>query len=557
LQYITLGDSVALAPEVPALALSPDGSVLVFKDDVQNGLLWTKRRSELNAVPIPGTERATNPVFSPDGEWLAFVADGRLKKVRAGGGASITIADSAAGPFGGAAWLDDGSLVYVPPSLSELRRVSAAGGASTVAMHDTALGGLGVGMPTALPGARGVLFQGCSSGCVTMGVHVADLRTGRQKTLLDNVAQAWYLPSGHLLYVRRDGVALVAPFDLRRLELSGAAVPVLEGVLVGAGFAQLAWSATGTMIYLRGAGGGSDLAVVRVSRDGVVAPYDSSWYGQFNSLALSPDGRQLAVGAGTSTGGLNIWIKRLDRGPFMRLTFGGQDRRPVWSPDGRLVAFVRDTANSGIVVVRPADGSGPDRRLVRIDRQIQEVDWSRDGRWIVVRTDNATSGAGDIVGIRTSGDSTPVPLVASNFTELHPALSPDGRWLAYTSNETGTNEVYVRPFPNTGDGRWQVSNGGGAEPRWSLDAREIYYLDAGARMIAAQVATAPTFAIASLRPLFAVSGFVVDPFHQSYVVTRDGSFIFASPRQLGTDSRAAQIVRVDNWFRDVKSRLAQ
>jgi len=556
LQYITLGDSVAVSPGVPSLALSPDGSVLVFKDDVQNGLLWTKRRTELNAVPIPGTERATNPVFSPDGEWLAFVADGRLKKVRTGGGASITIADSAAGPYGGAAWLDDGSLVYVPPSLGELRRVSAAGGASTVVMRDTALGGVGVGLPTALPGARAVLFQGCTSGCVTMGVHVADLRTGRQKTLLDNVAQAWYLPSGHLLYVRRDGVALVAPFDLRRLEVSGAAVPVLEGVLVSFGFAQLAWSADGTMIYLRGAGGGSDMAVVRVSRAGVVVPYDSSWYGQFNSLALSPDGRQLAVGAGSSSGGLNIWIKRLDRGPFTRLTFGGQDRRPVWSPDGRLVAFVRDTANSGIVVARPADGSGPDRRLARIDRQIQEFDWSRDGRWIVVRTDNSTTGAGDIVGVRTS-DSTPVPLVASNFTELHPALSPDGRWLVYTSNEAGTNEVYVRPFPNTGDGRWQVSNGGGSEPRWSLDGREIYYLDAGARMIAAQVVTAPAFAIAALRPLFAVSGFLIDGFHQSYVVTRDGSFIFASPRQSGMGSRAPRIVRVDNWFRDIESRLAQ
>jgi serine/threonine-protein kinase len=297
--------------------------------------------------------------------------------------------------------------------------------------------------------------------------------------------------------------------------------------------------------------------VVRVSRDGGVAPYDSSWYGRFNSLALSPDGRQLAVGSGSSTGGLNIWIKRLDRGPFTRLSFGGQDRRPVWSPDGRLVAFVRDTGGTGIVVARPADGSGPDRRLVRIDRQIQEVDWSRDGRWILVRTDNSTSGAGDIVGIRTEGDSTPVPLVASGFTELNPALSPDGRWLAYSSDESGTSEVYVRPFPNTGDGRWQVSNGGGTGPRWSFDGRELYFLDPGSRLIAAQVARGATFVTPSSRSLFDASGLLLDTFHQSYDVTRDGRFIFLSPRRPGGDSRAPRIVRVDNWFRDVRARLAQ
>jgi tRNA A-37 threonylcarbamoyl transferase component Bud32 len=556
-QYITVGDSVAPSNGFPSLALSPDGSAFVFRDDVVGGLLWVKRRAELNPTPIPGTERANNPVFSPDGEWVAFIADGRLKKVRFGSGASITLADSVAGPYGAAAWLDDGTLVYVTPTVDELRRVSAAGGASTLALRDTAMGGLGIGMPTALPGARGVLFQGCSSGCVTMSVHVADLRTGKQKTLLDGAAQAWYLPTGHLLYVRPDGVALVAPFDLERLEVSGAAVPVLEGVLVGAGFAHVAWSATGSLVYLRGAGRATDFAVVRVTRDGAVAPYDSTWYGRFNSLALSPDGRHLAVGSGSSTGGLNIWLKKLDRGPFTRLTFGGQDRRPVWSPDGRLAAFVRDTVGTSIVMARPADGSGPDRLLVRIDRQIQEVDWSRDGRWMVVRTDNSTSGAGDIVGIRTEGDSTPVPLVASSFTELHPALSPDGRWLAYTSNESGTNEVYVRPFPNTADGRWQVSNGGGTGPRWSLDGRELYFLDAGSRLIAAQVARGAAFSTASSLPLFDASGFQLDAFHQSYDVTHDGRFIFTSPRQVAADSRAPQLVRVDNWFRDVRARLAQ
>jgi hypothetical protein len=411
-------------------------------------------------------------------------------------------------------------------------------------------------MPIALPGSRGVLFQACSSGCVTMSLHVLDLRTGREKRLFDDVAQAWYLPNGHLLYVRRDGVALAAPFDLGRLEVSGAAAPVLDGVMVGSGFAHLVWSASGTLVYVRGAGIATENTVVRVSRDGAVTPFDSSWYGQFSSIALSPEGRRVAVGTGGTSGGLNIWVKQLDRGPFTRLTFGGQDRRPAWSPDGKLVAFVRDTANTAIVVARPADGSGPARRVARLDRQIQEFSWSQDGQWILVRTDNSEAGAGDILGIRTRGDSTPVPLVSSSFTELHPALSPDEHWLAYTSNESGVNEVYVRPFPNTDGGRWQVSNGGGAEPRWSADGRTLFFLDATLRLVEARVSTTPAFAVSGLKPLFDASRFLVDAFQTSYDVTRDGRFfVFLSPRQSAVRSRTPQVVRVDNWLADVDARV--
>jgi serine/threonine-protein kinase len=557
-QLISLGDSVALTTASPSMALSPDGASLVFKDNRQNGLLWIKWRAELSPIPIPGTERATNPIFSPDGEWIAFVADGHLEKVRAGGGAPTTIADSVAtGGFGGAAWLDDGTLVYVLPSLIELRRVSAVGGRSTLALYDSTFGG-GMGMPVALPGARGVLFQYCSSGCVTMSLHVLDLETGRQKSLLNDVAEGWYLPSGRLFYVRRDGVALVARFDLKRLEVVGEAVPVLEGVLVNGGFAQLAWSPAGTLVYVRGSGSTADNTLVRVNRDGVAVPVDSSWHGPFASLALAADGRRVAVSSGATTGALNIWVKQLDRGPFTRLTFGGQDRRPAWSPDGKLVAFVRDTAGNSIVVAHPADGSGPDRRLVRLDRRVQEIEWSRDGRWLVLRTDNGQAGAGDIVGVRASGDTTPLPLVASPYTELEPALSRDGRWLAYTSNESGTNEVYVRPFPGTGGARWQVSNGGGEEPRWSPDGREIFFLDPRSRLIAADVRTGPAFAVAGQRPLFSAAGFFREGFHQSYDVSADGRFFsFLRPLQPDAGTRAPQIVRVDNWFADLKARLAR
>jgi Tol biopolymer transport system component len=292
-----------------------------------------------------------------------------------------------------------------------------------------------------------------------------------------------------------------------------------------------------------------------VDRAGAIAPIDTAWYGEFNSLALSRDGRRLAVGMGAGSG-LNIWIKQLDRGPSTRLTFGNRDRRPAWSYDGRLVAFIRDSASTSAVYARPADGSGPDRLVAQLDRLVQEVTWSPDGRWIVVRTDNTMSGAGDLVAVSTGDDSAPTPVAASPFTELHPAVSPDGRWLAYTSNESGGNEVYVRPFPGSHTVRWQVSNGGGMAPVWSPTGRELFFIGADGRLVAAQVQGGTTFTVTGLTTLFDASSFAIDNFHQSYDVAADGrSFVFLSPRRLTTESRGVRIVWGERWFADVAARL--
>ncbi len=557
-QYISLGDSAALTTNGRAMTITPDGNTLVFKDDRQNGLLWVKRRGLLDPVAIPGTERAQDPVFSPDGQWVAFVADGRLKKIRLSGGAAVTLADTVAGPYGGATWLDDGTLIYVSRHLNELRRVKESGGGSSLALQDSTLIGGGIGFPVALPGARGVLFQYCGSGCVTMAMHVLDLRTGRQRLLLDEVAQAWY-QAGRLFYVRRDGAVMAAPFSLKTLELTGEAAPVLEDVSVQQlnGLAQIAWSGAGTLVYVRGSEASADNMIARVSRTGISTVADSAWYGPFNSIALSPDGRRLAVGA-SAGGGLNIWIKQLDRGNFVRLSFGNSDRRPVWSPDGKVVAFIRDSGSTNAVYARPVDGSGPDRRLAQIDRQVQEVSWTADGQWLVLRTDNGTAGAGDLVGVRTSGDTTPVPLVSSSFTELMPEVSPDGRWLAYSSDESGRNEVYVRPFPQTSGGRWQVSNGGGAEPRWSGDGRELFYISIPEQeLVAVPVGPGPSFSAGEPRPLFNTRGYSSDGgFHQSYAVAPDGqSFYFRMPRLAAASGDAIRIVWVDHWLQELKQRL--
>ena len=562
--YVLFGDSVGPNLAASSFALSPDGAALVFKQQNPPYELWLKREGDLDPVRIPGTDRAQNPVFSPDGRSVAFIADGRVKRADLTGGAPVTLADSAAGGYGGVAWMDDNTLIYVSTNLNELRRIPAGGGPSVVALHDSTLIGGGIGQPVALPASRGVLFEYCGSQCVTMGMHVLDLRTGKQKLLLDGTAGAWYLPGGDLLYVQRDGAGLIAGFDLGKLRITTSAVPVLAHVTLGQGSASplLAVSESGTLVYVGGAPGADDMQVVRMSRTGAATPLDTAWHGPMNSLALSPDGRQLAVGMGTGAG-LNIWIKPVGPGPASRLSFGNSDRRPEWSPDGREVAFIRDSLGSSsfsssgpgnAIYARAADGSGEDRLLARIDRPVQEVDWSRDGRWLILRTDNGSRGGGDLVGVHPAPDGAPVDVVATPFSEMYPALSPDGHWIAYGSDESGTFEVYVRPFPNTEEGRRQVSNGGGAEPVWSADGREIFYLDLGGRLMEARVTTQAGFAVTSTAPLFALPPqVIVDQFHQAFAVSPDAqTFYFLSSRVARQETR---IVWVDRWFSDLQSSL--
>jgi serine/threonine-protein kinase len=559
-QYVSLGDSAALNPAINAVgfALSPDGNTLVFRNERANGELWIKRRSELAATPIPGTAQSWDPTFSPDGRAIAYVQGDKLKRVDLSGGAPVTLADTAFGGYGGVAWLDDGTLVYVMPGQTAMRRVSASGGPTTEVYRDTSHLGGGSGIPVALPGSRGVLFQYCGSGCVTVSIHVLDLATGAQRALLDNVEAAWYLPQGYLLYVRPDGAGLAAPFDLKALRITGPAVPVLDHVFVQTanGVTPLAWSRNGTLVYVPGIGSATKARVMRVTRDGVASPVDSAWSGEINSLALSRDGRRLAVGDGGAGSSFNIWIKQLDHGPYSRLSFGDRDRRPAWSPDGRLVAFVRDTGANGGVYDRPADGTGTDHAIAQLDRRVQEVTWSPDGAWLVLRTDNAARGAGDLVGVRTNGDPRPVPLVATPFSELTPAVSPDGKWLAYSSDDNGRPEVYVRPFPNTDGGRWQVSLDGGINPVWAPDGHSLFFIDKQKALVEARLRAGGSFSVAVRTPLFDAARFALNNFHQDYVVEPGGkSFLFLESDQLTGQRDPAEVVWVDHWFSELDKKL--
>jgi Tol biopolymer transport system component len=338
---------------------------------------------------------------------------------------------------------------------------------------------------------------------------------------------------------------------------------VLGRVAISTFFPELAVARDGTVLYTPDAAAtDASNMFVRVDHTGRTIPIDTTWTGPFASFALSPDGRSMAV-----TVDKDIWIKQLDRGPFTRLTFSGLDARPTWSPDARTVAFVRDTLGlhgrnpGGDIYAKATDGSGEDHVVGHIDRLVQEVEWSADGSWLLIRTDNTDAGRGDIFGIHLTGDTTPVPLAASPYEELHPSLAPDGRWLAYTSSESGQPEVYVRPFPATSQTRWQVSIAGGTHPRWAPNSRVLFYLSPGPRrMVEAELAPGPGFAVANRTVLFELSpAFRIDQFHTSFYVTPDGrSFVFRT--RASPDSRRTaegRLVLVEHWFTELRQQMTE
>jgi len=310
------------------------------------------------------------------------------------------------------------------------------------------------------------------------------------------------------------------------------------------GSAQFSLAPAGTLLYAAGEGAGTQRAAW-VTREGRVSYIDTTWSARIISLALSPDGRRLAVSQG-DRGGTDIWVKALDRGPLTQLThWGSQTYRPEWAPDGKSLTFVSNHDGIQALYSIPADGSGPPRTLATPRTGVDEGGWSPDGRWLIVR-----SGVGvrrDIIGIR-AGDSASVPVVVSEFEEFSPAVSPNGRWIAYVSDESKRPEVNVRPFPETGTARWQVSTAGGLEPVWAPNGRELYYRNGAEQLVAASISDRPVFRVESQKSLFSVARLYSEGFHQTYAVAPNGRFLFVE----GKFESSAALVRVDNWLEELK-----
>jgi serine/threonine-protein kinase len=554
-QQVTLwqqGLGRVLAPGIERYAsqaaIAPDGSSIVFADSTATGhQLLRKRRDEDAVTPLEGTEGGTSPFFSPDGRWVGYLTlDGRLRKVPVEGGGSITLATVGNTGYMTGAWLDDGTIVYVDRQ-QRMVRVPADGGPS-VAMGKRAWSTrVNIATLQPLPGSRGVLYSACPGNCgIESAVWAFDFAADSGRLLVANAIGAWYSPTGHLLYTDRAGGLFAAPFDVKGLRMTGGAVPVIDGVVPNA----FALSASGSALYSLGSGTNAPTEMVWVARDGGTTPFDSTWRADFSYPALSPDGRMLAVGVREKT--TQLWIRRAD-GTRQKLTQDGTvNWRPSWSADGRTLAFVSNLRGDGdqddFDVYRiPADASTPPELLLHHAFGLWEAELSRDGEWLVVRSDEEGN-IGRIRARRLHGDTALVPLVTGQQTSAGGAsqgvLSPDGRWLAYATLVQDRREVFVTPFPSAAT-HHVVSRSGGSEPRWAHSGRALFFKSPEALM-SVDIAPGTAFVAGTPRALFPLAGFRSARNRQQYDVAPDDRrfLMIREP----ADPRADRVVHVEHWF---------
>jgi serine/threonine protein kinase/Tol biopolymer transport system component len=541
-----------------AIALSPDGTQLVYVaiDNSDRQRLYLRAMDSLAGRPISGTEGASGPFFSPDGQWIGFFAEGKLKKVQIRGGLSLVLDDVVGAVSTGGSWGSDDSIVFAPTGTNPLFKVSAAGGARQPL---TTFKGseLSHRWPQFLPGGKALLFTVANLGAPDDSrIELQRLDTDERKILVRSGTDGRYSPTGHLVYYRA-GTLMAAPFDLGRLEVIGTPVPVLEGVMsstAGTGAGQFSFSNSGSLLYVAGsAHAQANLNLAWVDRKGAAQPLPAPAR-PYSYPYLSPDGRLVAVQIGN-----DIWIYDLNRDTLTRLTFEGRNILPSWTPDGKRVVYSSDKNGTQSLSWRLADGSGPEERLFTGPGLPRPGSFTPDGRSLLyVATDPKT--VQDIWVLPLEGGEARKPHVflQSPFGEFTPFLSPDGRWVAYLSNESGRPEVYVRPFPGPG-GKWQISTEGGIGLKWSPKGNELFYRTgpANEKVMVVDIQTQPTFSAGKPRLLFEAPKAAVPPLGGTaadYSVSPDGQR-FLMVRTQEQPQTSTQINVVLNWFEELKQRV--
>ena len=540
-----------------SLAVSPDGSRLVYvTPSEQGGELWSRERDQLRGTRLTGTEGAWHPFFSPDGQRVGFVTDEReLRVVSLTGEPPFTVADSGLWRVGGS-WGTDGFLyVSLQQFGTTLARVPVEGGdGERVTSVDSARGELVHGWPDALPSGKGVLFS-VAYNANNVGerdeVAVVDLATGQHHALVQGILGRY--AAGYLIFARYDGSVLAAPFDQDKLELTGPPVPLFSGIDAVPG-PDVALSASGRLAYASGLSlRGTTGEVIWVDRAGRAEALDQGWTVTANITSgpsLSPDGKRLAITVQAAEGG-DIWIKDIDGGLFSRLTFDGNSNSPKWSHDGRSILYRSEAELSYDIRVRRADGTGPAEMLLAWYRDIGHARWSNDSEWMLIATDPPL----DVYAIRPGTDSVPMPLLTEEFSEAAPVLSPDGRWLAYVSNESGRSEVYVRSFPNVRDTKRQVSTEGGVEPMWAHSGDELFFKNPARQLVAVTVRTVPTFVVVQRQALFTVDPGIANFLTMARydVAPDDQRFLMFRPPVNGDSLPGVTVV--ENFLEEVKARV--
>jgi serine/threonine-protein kinase len=538
------------------LALSPDGAQLAYVAGAQQRI-YLRALDSLETRPLAGTEGALSPFFSPDGQWIGFFAAGKLKRVSVSGGAVLTLCD--APNARGGAWGANDMVVFAPITNAGLSQVSAAGGQPQV-LTELKEGELSHRWPQFLPDGKSILYA-IGIGTSYDDAHIAAYRLdgGEQRTLIRGGTYPRYVPTGHLVYYRA-GTVMAAPFDESRLEVLGTPAPALEGVMGGSGgngAGQFSFSGLGSLVYVPGGPqAGSDLTMVWVDHKGAAQPLPAPPHA-YRNPRLSPDGRQVALDI-AEAGKLDIWIYDLMRDILTRLTFEGLNDFAAWTPDGKRVAYRTQRAGSWNIFWKAADNSGAEERLTTSQLSTSPQSFLPDGRSVVYAQQDPKTGW-DLGVLPLEGERKPQPFLQTSFNERGPQVSPDGRWVAYSSDESGRYEVYVRPFPGPG-GRWQISTDGGAEVTWSRRGNELFYRTGGQRekMMAMEIQTQPSFVPGRPRLLFEgpyASNVGPGGSQANYSPAPDGQRFLMLKATEQQETALTQINVVLNWFEELKRRV--
>jgi len=530
----------------PALALSPDGSQLAYVAATQGSVqqIYLRTMDSTEAKPIRGTEGATNPFFSPDGQWLGFFADGKLKKISVSGGVAHTLAEVV--NLYGATWGNQGTIIFAP--LTTVLKQVPDGGGNSQTVTRLGKGENFQGWPEFLPSGKAVIFAGApgTGNWTAARIAVQSVGSGEHRTLVQGATAPGYAPSGHLVYAQ-EGSLMAVPFDVRRLEVTGTAVPAIEGVLQSpvTGSAQYGISATGSLVYVSGSVLGEQSKLVWVNRNGTEQALAAPPRAYLNPR-LSPDGQRVAVSISEQEA--QIWLYDLPRETLTRFTFEGTSNQyPVWTPDGKRIAFRSNKEGPLNIYWQIADGSGGLERLSAADEAQTPNSWSPDGRLLAFME---ITTPGQNIWVLRIGDRKAEPLTGTAFVNGAPEFSPDGHWLAYISDESGRREIYVQAYPGPG-GRWQVSTDGGTEPVWNRNGRELFYRN-GDKMMAVDVAARPTFTSGRPRMLFEGPYEPTPVTFPNYDVSPDGRrFLMLKPAEQ-QQTAATQINVVLNWTEELK-----
>ena len=552
-----------VGPDQTSIALSPDGKQLAYAA-LRGGIsqLYLRAMDSLESKPIPGTEGASEPFFSPDGQWLGFFTAQKLKKVSVSGGAAVTLG-GAVFAMGGS-WSSRGTIVFAPTATSPLLQASDAGGAPQPLTH-LEKGDAGHGWPEFLPGGKAVLF-GAGTTAASSQVAIQSIATGERRNLFGGMKPR-YAASGHLIFAQ-SGTLMAVSFDPQRLEIKGTPVPVVEGVAYSANLAssQYSISDNGSLIYLSGGTQGTQQRLVWVDRKGAEQPLAAPAR-VYRQPRLSHDGRRVAVTVDEQ--GSQIWLYDLSRETLTRLTFeGNRNTDAAWTPDGKRIAFESNKEGPQNIFWQLADGSGGLERLTTNDYPHYLLSWSSDGQLLsfvelnpatgrdiwVLRMGDPSASSGQVPSAGSGQVRKVQPFLRTPFDETSPQFSPDGRWLAYISNESGRYEVYVQPYPGPG-GKWQISTEGGTEPVWNPNGRELFYRSGNNKMMAVEIATQPGFVAGTPRMLFEGQYAPAPLTFPNYDVSPDGQrFLMLKPVEQA-ESALTQINVVLNWFEELKQKV--